>query len=119
MDRRVALVALIGGRYDKIAVVHQSGLLDAILELFDVYWQRAQPIVSMVPETPDRPSTDDLLLLRMLQAGYKDQAIAWQLGTSARDPPHRRDRVPARPRYPLSAGHRSRQARLDLRGRMK
>ncbi|MFD3589314.1 winged helix-turn-helix transcriptional regulator [Streptomyces sp. NPDC058683] len=84
MDRRVALVALIGGRYDKIAVVHQSGLLDAILELFDVYWQRAQPIVSMAPETPDQPSTDDLLLLRMLQAGYKDQAIARQLGTSAR-----------------------------------
>lgn len=84
MDRRVALVALIGGRYDRIALVHQSGLLDAILELFDAYWQRAQPVVSTAPETPDQPSTDDLLLLRMLQAGYKDQAIARQLGTSAR-----------------------------------
>nr|WTB35481.1 LuxR C-terminal-related transcriptional regulator [Streptomyces sp. NBC_00830] len=84
MDRHVALLALIGGRYDRIAVVHQSGLLDAILELFDVYWQRAQPIVSTAPETPDQPSTDDLLLLRMLQAGYKDQAIARQLGTSPR-----------------------------------
>ena len=84
MDRRVALVALIGGRYDRIAVVHRSGLLDALLELFDVYWQRAQPIVSTVPETSDQPSTEDLLLLRMLQAGYKDQAIARQLGTSAR-----------------------------------
>jgi DNA-binding Lrp family transcriptional regulator len=84
MDRRVALVALIGGQYDKIIVVHQSGLLDAILELFDTYWQRAQPIVSTAPETPDKPSTDDLLLLKMLQTGYKDQAIARQLGTSAR-----------------------------------
>ncbi|GAA3844002.1 winged helix-turn-helix transcriptional regulator [Streptomyces sp. NPDC003328] len=84
MDRRVALVALIGGRYDRIAVVHQSGLLDALLELFDVYWQRAQPIVSTTQAAPDQPSTDDLLLLRMLQAGYKDQAIARQLGTSAR-----------------------------------
>ncbi|MET7857851.1 winged helix-turn-helix transcriptional regulator [Streptomyces sp. NPDC005318] len=84
MDRRVALVALVGGRYDRIAVVHQSGLLDALLELFDVYWQRAQPLVSSPPETPDKPSTEDLLLLRMLQAGYKDQAIARQLGTSAR-----------------------------------
>jgi DNA-binding MarR family transcriptional regulator len=89
MDRRVALVALIGGRYDGIAVVHQSGLLDALLELFDVYWQRAQPIVSTgivstAPETLDQPSTEDLLLLKMLQAGYKDQAIARQLGTSAR-----------------------------------
>lgn len=84
MDRRVALLALIGGRYDRIVVVHRSGLLDAILELFDTYWQRAQPIVSTAPETPDQPSTEDLLLLRMLQAGYKDQAIARQLGTSAR-----------------------------------
>jgi DNA-binding MarR family transcriptional regulator len=89
MDRRVALVALIGGRYDGIAVVHQSGLLDALLELFDVYLQRAQPIVSTgivstAPETLDQPSTEDLLLLKMLQAGYKDQAIARQLGTSAR-----------------------------------
>jgi DNA-binding transcriptional ArsR family regulator len=84
MDRRVALVALIGGRYDRIAVVHRSGLLDAILELFDVYWQRAQPIISTAAATPEQPSTDDLLLLRMLQAGYKDQAIARQLGTSAR-----------------------------------
>ncbi|MET9478583.1 helix-turn-helix domain-containing protein [Streptomyces sp. NPDC002922] len=84
MDRRVALVALIGGQYDKITVVHQSGLLDALLELFDAYWQRAQPIVSTTPENPDQPSTEDLVLLRMLQAGYKDQAIARQLGTSAR-----------------------------------
>jgi hypothetical protein len=89
MDRRVALVALIGGRYDGIAVVHQSGLLDALLELFDVYWQRAQPIVSTgivstAPENLDQPSAEDLLLLKMLQAGYKDQAIARELGTSAR-----------------------------------
>jgi DNA-binding Lrp family transcriptional regulator len=84
MDRRVALLALIGGRYDRIAVVHQSGLLDAILELFDTYWQRAQPILSTAQETPDQPSADDLLLLKMLQAGYKDQAIARQLGTSTR-----------------------------------
>ncbi|MFE4958086.1 helix-turn-helix domain-containing protein [Streptomyces sp. NPDC056653] len=86
MDRRVALVALIGGRHDGIAVVHPSGLLDALLELFDIYWQRAQPIVSTAPETEtlDQPNTEDLLLLRMLQAGYKDQAIARQLGTSAR-----------------------------------
>ncbi|WP_329531533.1 winged helix-turn-helix transcriptional regulator [Streptomyces sp. NBC_01450] len=84
MDRRVALVALIAGRYDRIVVVHRSGLLDAILELFDTYWQRAQPIASTAPNTPDQPSAEDLLLLKMLQAGYKDQAIARQLGTSAR-----------------------------------
>ncbi|SEN73836.1 helix-turn-helix domain-containing protein [Actinacidiphila rubida] len=84
MDRRVALVALVPGRYDRIAVVHRSGLLDALLELFDTYWRRAQSVVAVAPETPDGPSAQDLLLLKLLQAGYKDQAIARQLGTSAR-----------------------------------
>ncbi|MBY8876098.1 transcriptional regulator [Actinacidiphila acidipaludis] len=84
MDRRVALVALVAGRYDKIAIVHRSGLLDALLELFDTYWQRAQSIVATAPAAPDGPSAEDLLLLKMLQAGYKDQAIARQLGMSSR-----------------------------------
>ncbi|MER6440830.1 MULTISPECIES: helix-turn-helix domain-containing protein [unclassified Streptomyces] len=84
MDRRVALVALVPGRYDRIAVVHQSGLLDALLELFDSYWQRAQSLGTTAPATPDGPSAQDLLLLKMMQAGYKDHAIARQLGTSAR-----------------------------------
>ncbi|MFE3164127.1 helix-turn-helix domain-containing protein [Streptomyces sp. NPDC059224] len=84
MDRRVALVALVPGRYDRIAVVHQSGLLDALLELFDSYWQRARPLGATVPAAPDGPNAQDLLLLKMMQAGYKDQAIARQLGTSAR-----------------------------------
>lgn len=84
MDRRVALVALVAGRYDRIAVVHRSGLLDAILELFDTYWQRAQSVVATAPATPGGPSPEDLQLLKMLQAGYKDQAIARQLGMSAR-----------------------------------
>jgi predicted DNA-binding transcriptional regulator len=84
MDRRVALVALEAGRYDRIAVVHRSGLLDALLELFDAYWQRAQPIVATAAAAPGGPAPEDLLLLKMLQAGYKDQAIARQLGMSAR-----------------------------------
>lgn len=84
MDRRVALVPLIGGIYDSLAVVHPSGLLDALLELFEAYWERAVPITAATPVTPDRPSEDDLLVLRMLQAGLKDHAVARQLGVSAR-----------------------------------
>lgn len=84
MDRRVAAVPLITGRSDSIAIVHHSGLLDALVELFGSYWERAQPMVSITPETPDQANSEDLLLLRMLQAGYKDLAIARQLGTSAR-----------------------------------
>jgi predicted DNA-binding transcriptional regulator len=84
MDRRVALVPLIGGIYDSLAVVHPSGLLDALMELFDAYWERAVPIGTVPAHDEDRPSEDDLLLLRMLKAGLKDHAVARQLGISAR-----------------------------------
>jgi hypothetical protein len=84
MDRRVALVPLIGGTYDSLAVVHPSGLLDALLELFEAYWERAVPIVDTTPGAPDQPADEDLLLLRMLKAGLKDNAVARQLGVSSR-----------------------------------
>jgi DNA-binding CsgD family transcriptional regulator len=84
MDRRVALVPLIGGSYDGLAVVHPSGLLDALLELFEAYWERAVPIMAPPSAVDDRPTEEDLLLLRMLKAGLKDHAVARQLGVSAR-----------------------------------
>lgn len=83
MDRRVALVPLIGGIYDSLAVVHPSGLLDALLELFEAYWERATPITATTAPA-DELGDDDRLLLRMLQAGLKDHAVARQLGISAR-----------------------------------
>lgn len=90
MDRKVALVPLVGGSYDSLVIVHPSGLLDALVELFEAYWERATPITAgrragdAEAHGQDEPSEDDLLLLRMLQAGLKDQAIARQLGVSAR-----------------------------------
>ncbi|MFI7616102.1 helix-turn-helix domain-containing protein [Nonomuraea terrae] len=85
MDRKVALVPLVGGIYDSLVVVHPSGLLDALIELFEAYWRRATPIARPArAESRDEPSEDDLLLLQMLKAGLKDQAIARQLGVSAR-----------------------------------
>jgi hypothetical protein len=77
-------LALSGTYYDRIAVVHRSGLLDTLLELFDTHWQRARPIGSTGPATPGRPSAGDLLPPQMLQAGYKDQATARRLGVSTR-----------------------------------
>lgn len=83
MDRRVALVPLVGGIYDSLAVVHPSGLLDALMDLFESYWERARPILP-ADAAPEGPTPADLLLLRMLVAGLKDQAIARQLGISPR-----------------------------------
>ncbi|WP_067171506.1 LuxR C-terminal-related transcriptional regulator [Microtetraspora niveoalba] len=84
MDRRVALVPLVGGVYDNIVLIRASGLLDALIELFEAYWERATPLVDAPPSAPEGPSAEDLLLLRMLKAGLKDEAIARQLGVSAR-----------------------------------
>ncbi|MGA3525677.1 helix-turn-helix domain-containing protein [Melissospora conviva] len=84
MDLRVAAVSLTGGAYDNVALIHPSGLLDALIELFQVYWNQAKPLISDEPPVMDKPSDEDLLLLQMLKAGLKDEAIARQLGVSAR-----------------------------------
>lgn len=83
-DLRVALVPLVGDTNDSLAVVHPSGLLDALVELFEAYWAKAQPIAASPPAESGELSGDELVLMRMLQAGLKDQAIARQLGVSAR-----------------------------------
>ncbi|GAB2961319.1 helix-turn-helix domain-containing protein [Micromonospora polyrhachis] len=84
MDMRMALVSLTGGVYDNLALIHPSGLLDALVELFKAYWERATPLLGAQQPADDEPSDEDLLLLRMLKAGLKDEAIARQLGVSAR-----------------------------------
>lgn len=84
MDRFVAVLPLLGNNNDTIAVVHPCGLLDALIELFEAYWARATPITAPPADASDQPSDEDLLLLRMLQAGLKDHAVARQLGVSER-----------------------------------
>lgn len=86
IDKRVALVSLLGGVYDSLAVVHSSGLLDALIELYEAYWARAEPIGPASPGGPEEKgfTREEALLLGMLKAGLKDQAIAHQLGTSTR-----------------------------------
>jgi DNA-binding CsgD family transcriptional regulator len=89
LDQRVAIVPLVGTMYDSIAVVHASGLLNALVELFQAYWSRAEPLVndrsqSVLGASDSTPTQSELLLLHMLQSGLKDQAIARQLGLSTR-----------------------------------
>lgn len=84
LDRQLALVPLVGGLYDDLAVVHPSGLLDALIELFEAYWTRATPVIAGHPPAEDTPGEEDLLILHMLRTGLKDEAIARQLGVSAR-----------------------------------
>jgi DNA-binding CsgD family transcriptional regulator len=85
IDRRVALVSLAGGVYDNLAVVHPSGLLDALIELYETYWTKAVPIGAPGPDANEAgPTSEEIALLTMLRAGLKDQAIARHLGLSTR-----------------------------------
>lgn len=84
IDKRVALVPLSGPDYDDLAIIHPSGMLDALMELYEAYWDRAEPISGTAPAEDDAFDPDDILLLGMLKAGLKDQAIARQLGCSTR-----------------------------------
>lgn len=83
-DRRVAIVPLIGDRHatESVGVVSESGLLDGLVALFEAYWRIAHPVVGAVPD-PEL-QTGDQAVLTMLTAGWKDDAIARELGVSVR-----------------------------------
>ncbi|MFG1817270.1 hypothetical protein ACGFIF_26180 [Kribbella sp. NPDC049174] len=70
-DDRLALVLLAPG---SAVILQPCGLFDAYAELFERLWERALPV----------ESTDYETLVALLLAGLTDQAIARQLGVSAR-----------------------------------
>ncbi|MFJ2241400.1 transcriptional regulator [Streptomyces sp. NPDC087859] len=84
IDRQVALVPLSGPVYDDLVVIHPSGMLDALMELYEAYWARAEPITGPALTGDDGLGADDILILGMLKVGLKDQAIGRQLGCSTR-----------------------------------
>jgi DNA-binding CsgD family transcriptional regulator len=91
VDRRIALVPLLSGPDRNIGalIVHRSGMLDALLALFDRVWRDGLPLVlgsdgvvegstgAALPEV-------DARILGLLLAGLTDQAVANQLGLSMR-----------------------------------
>jgi DNA-binding CsgD family transcriptional regulator/DNA-binding transcriptional ArsR family regulator len=83
-DERLAIVPLSGRHVSEaIAVIHPSALLDALIALFEAYWERATPIVA-APARTDGLDPQEARVLTMLGAGLSDQAIARQLGVSLR-----------------------------------
>ena len=89
-DRSVALLPLAPTSDDSGAgalVIHPSGLLDALLHLFDMVWASARellPATGLAAQPTDGIDELDARLLTLLLAGLTDQAIAGQLGISAR-----------------------------------
>jgi DNA-binding NarL/FixJ family response regulator len=106
VDRRRALLPVSeGSALTAALIVRPSPLLDALVEVFETQWARAMPVprtvgrlAARVPEVGERdggagggeagaearaPSAAQELLT-MLSAGMTDEAIARQLGVSAR-----------------------------------
>jgi DNA-binding NarL/FixJ family response regulator len=85
-DRQTALVplAIDVGVMHTVAVVHRSALLEALVSLFELHWERAAPIGGSASIEDSPLSAEDRQLLGMLAAGMSDAAIARQFGVSAR-----------------------------------
>ncbi|MBO0843451.1 MAG: MarR family transcriptional regulator [Nocardioides sp.] len=90
VDRELALIPLMN---DEQAVrdallVHPSGLLDALLALFDLIWESAPRLVAgpegAAERAADQLETLDTKVLSLLLAGLTDASIGAQLGLSLR-----------------------------------
>jgi DNA-binding CsgD family transcriptional regulator len=95
VDRRAARVSLTSDAYatESVAIIQSSGLLDALIALFEAYWARAHPISGgEVAEL----SEEEAKVLELLGAGFKDEAIARNLRTSMRTVGRRVERILAR-----------------------
>jgi DNA-binding NarL/FixJ family response regulator len=94
-DRQTALVplAIDVGVMHTVAVVQRSALLEALVSLFELHWERATAIGSSTPAENTRLTADDQQLISMLAAGMSDVAIARQFGVSARTARRRTHRL--------------------------
>jgi len=90
-DRSSALVPLAprdGPDPAGALIVHPSGLLDALVALFELAWDRATPLLvdhdRIAPAEKDQVTPLDVRILSLLLAGLTDQTTAAQLGLSVR-----------------------------------
>lgn len=89
-DRALALVPLASRASDAPAalLVHPSGLLDALITLFELVWAQANEIVPTAKGiselAADRIDEVDARILTLLLTGLTDHAIGGQLGLSLR-----------------------------------
>ncbi|MFB7248879.1 LuxR C-terminal-related transcriptional regulator [Streptomyces populi] len=85
-DRETALIPVNpADRGVGALVVTGSGMLCALLALFERYWEEATPFGEDRPESPDGELTaGDREVLRLLAKGLTDEAVGRQLGVSQR-----------------------------------
>ncbi|RIQ22556.1 helix-turn-helix domain-containing protein [Jiangella rhizosphaerae] len=85
IDDRYAMVPAKAGALitDQLLVVHPSGLLDVLAEVFEETWLRAMPL-RLAPSDQDGQVDDDRVILNLLAAGLTEQSIARHVGASQR-----------------------------------
>ncbi|MDP9865366.1 MULTISPECIES: helix-turn-helix domain-containing protein [Streptosporangium] len=93
VDREIGLLPLVrhaGISEPTAALIRGGELLEALIALFESYWDRATPLRigedgALAEGTHPCPlNSDDLYLLSLLVAGVPDKSIASQLGISQR-----------------------------------
>ncbi|GIE85526.1 helix-turn-helix domain-containing protein [Actinoplanes regularis] len=90
VDGETALLPLYGDRHDSPAsiLIHRSGLLSVLISYFEAEWERGYPLRAgpseLIETHPDDLDDLDRQVLALLLSGLTDQAIAGQLGLSAR-----------------------------------
>ncbi|MGX1544950.1 helix-turn-helix domain-containing protein [Streptomyces adustus] len=84
-DRRLALVPLATEEGAAVVVVRPSGLLDALVVLFDTLWEKAVPYGGTGSALqPAQLNEDERQLVQILAAGLKDETAARHLGLGVR-----------------------------------
>ncbi|MGW4914516.1 helix-turn-helix domain-containing protein [Streptomyces sp. NPDC004270] len=88
-DRALAMVPLTSHTSEPAAVVvHASGLLELLFELFESVWRTALPLrlgtSGVTEKQPDAPDATDLEVLSLLLAGLTDVSVAKQLDLGLR-----------------------------------
>ncbi|WP_256837548.1 helix-turn-helix domain-containing protein [Ornithinimicrobium faecis] len=87
IDAKFALLPLTSHdvSVESALVVHSSALLDALISLFEALWRTAAPM-DLSTSDPGAARPDDLEreMVSLLASGMQDEAVARQLGVSAR-----------------------------------
>lgn len=86
-DNQMGLIPLeVGGSAEASLIIRASSMLDTLIALFELVWERAIPIHADgdLPSPGTGPSQDEAALLGLLAAGLTDAAIARHLGTHPR-----------------------------------
>ncbi|WP_067504150.1 helix-turn-helix domain-containing protein [Actinoplanes sp. TFC3] len=95
-DRSLAICPLVpdesrGLGEPTAALIRSSELLDAMVALFESYWERATPLVAEASRADLQQS--EVLLLSLFVSGMPDKSIATHLGVSKRTVQRRLDRL--------------------------